>query len=100
MPRRTTRNPVAQRVIQAFGTRLRRLRLAAGLLRVKLANRSDLSAIYVQQMEAGVGNPTLMTLTMLSVGFGCEITDLVRDRSGLLQEKASPNGSNIGSQSG
>jgi transcriptional regulator with XRE-family HTH domain len=80
MPRISRRRPEAQDALRAFGDRLREIRLSAMLTQAELAERSQMQPLYVWRMEAGVANPSLVTLVLVSRALGCELADLLSSR--------------------
>jgi transcriptional regulator with XRE-family HTH domain len=65
---------------ETLGTRLRRLRDAAGLTQQQLANQAGLSISAVALMEIGhKKDPRLSTLLALSRALGVTLNDLAED---------------------
>jgi transcriptional regulator with XRE-family HTH domain len=62
-------------VIKAFGTRLRDLRIAAGLSQEQLANLADIPLSQVGRIERGETNPTLSTIHVLATGLKVAINE-------------------------
>lgn len=61
-----------------MGKNLNRLRMAMGLTQEKLAEKSDISLRYVQQLEAGQRNPSIATLVNLRRALSCDFNDLFK----------------------
>ena len=65
---------------EALGTRLRRLRTAAGLTQQDLASQAGLSMSAVTQMELGKrSDPKLSTLRALAGVLGVSVVELIDD---------------------
>lgn len=60
-----------------FGLRARELRRAAGMSQRDLAQVAGIDRSYVQEIERGIANPTLVTLALLAHGLGCQPADLL-----------------------
>ena len=65
-----------ERLLNAFGDRLRQLRKARNLRQLDM-ERLGLSYKYYQRLEAGQVNPTLLTLYKLALAFEVPISHLV-----------------------
>ncbi|MGY2049748.1 helix-turn-helix domain-containing protein [Methylobacterium sp. JK268] len=65
----------------AMGSRVRDLRLRAGLSTSELALRAGLSAGVISQIERGLGNPSLKTLERLRVALGVSLMMLIEGAS-------------------
>lgn len=59
-------------ITKEFGERLRALRLAAGLTQEKLAERADVHATYVGQLERGEKNATIESVCRLARALGAD----------------------------
>jgi len=64
-------------VAELFGSRLRELRLAAGLTQEALAERAGLPHTHVSAMERGLKLPNLMTMLRLAAALECKVAKLV-----------------------
>ena len=64
---------------RAVGHVVRRYRDQAGLSQEKLAEKADLSAVFISQVERGVGNASLDTLHRIARALGVRLRDLVAD---------------------
>lgn len=74
MPRRSTPDPLAQRI----GARIRALREQAGLTLEGLAYQSELgSKGHLSDLERGLTRPTVATLAVLAEGLEVSLLDLV-----------------------
>ena len=74
MPRRSTPDPLAQRI----GARIRVLRKEAGLTLEKLAYESEVgSKGFLSDVEQGLARPTVETLQAIADRLGVELLDLV-----------------------
>jgi len=63
--------------VNALGARVKTLRQERGLLQKHIAEKSELTASMVSQIEAGRLNPTLTTLRKLADAFGISIPELL-----------------------
>lgn len=54
-----------------FGRRLARLRNAQGLTQEKLAEKADIHWRYLQKVEAGTSNPSLVVLLKIKKALNC-----------------------------
>jgi len=66
------RNPVH------LGRDISRLRKAAGVTQEALAERADISILYVQVLERGTSIPSLMIAARLRRALGCPWEELCR----------------------
>jgi transcriptional regulator with XRE-family HTH domain len=57
--------------------RVKEARAAAGLPQYVLARRSGVTQPFISQIEAGLKNPTYLTLRKLALALGCEPAQLV-----------------------
>ena len=60
----------------AFGQNLCRLRTVAKFTQESLAEKADLSRRYIQEIEAGIKNPTVNTVVRLRKALQCSWDDL------------------------
>lgn len=66
-----------EELLQAFGARIRAVRLAAGLTQDALAAASGLTAKYISELENGRANPSLASIHSLAEkGFGMPVAAL------------------------
>lgn len=70
MPRTVASDPTAALV----GDEIRRARVEARLTQADVADRLDLNASYVSNVEAGRVNLTLGQLTRIADAIGCDLT--------------------------
>jgi transcriptional regulator with XRE-family HTH domain len=56
--------------------RIKEAREAAGLPQYVLARRSGVTQPFISQIEAGLKNPTYLTLRKLALALGCKPKDL------------------------
>lgn len=70
-----TRSDLRRRI----GTSVRSLRLTLNLTQLELAVRARVSAQYVQRVEAGRHNPTVLLLERIAHGLGVSIVELLRE---------------------
>ena len=56
--------------------RIKEAREAAGLPQYVLARRSGVTQPFISQIEAGLKNPTYLTLRKLALALGCKPEDL------------------------
>lgn len=61
-----------------LGRNVRSLRLAAGLTQQELADRADITWVYVSGIERGKVNPSLKIIEKLSTAFGLEAWELLK----------------------
>ena len=66
----------------AFGARLRKLRQAAGLSQMQLAEAADLHATYVSSVEGGRRNVSLVNIHMLADALSVHPAHLLQGRPG------------------
>ncbi|MFD2144117.1 helix-turn-helix domain-containing protein [Mucilaginibacter antarcticus] len=64
------------KVIKAFGRRLRDLRISNGLSQEQLANMAEIPLSQVGRIERGEVNPTLSTISVLATALNIQIIDL------------------------
>src|SRR5262245_17928549 len=64
----------------AFGSLSRRFRLEKGLSLGALSKMAGISIGALSQIERGIGNPSLKTLTALRLALGADLSDLFRER--------------------
>lgn len=60
-----------------FGDNLRRLREAAGITQMDLADRCEMHFTAISRLERGLRDPRLTTLVKLARALGVAVTDLV-----------------------
>ena len=65
-------------VATRFGTRLRELRVAAGLTQAELAERAGISVNFISLVERGLKSPTLSTMERLAAALKVPIMELFR----------------------
>jgi transcriptional regulator with XRE-family HTH domain len=65
------------RQLEAFGTRVRALRMHLGLSQEELADRAEMHSTYISQTERGRRNVSLTTLLSLAEALEVEPTALV-----------------------
>jgi transcriptional regulator with XRE-family HTH domain len=68
---------MATELLEAVGKRIRERRMAAGLVLEQLADRSGVSTGALSQLERGVGNPSLGTLTQVAHALGTTLPMLL-----------------------
>jgi len=68
---------VPRQASKTFGQNVNKLRNAAALTQEKLAEKSDLSRRYIQEIESGKKTPTILVLARLRKAFGCGWDDLL-----------------------
>lgn len=79
-------------VRQAFGRRVRELRLQQKLSQEALAERADLHWTYVSGIERGERNPALINLTYLARALGVSLGELFAPVNGSPPKKAARRG--------
>lgn len=62
---------------EQFGRNLRRLRKAAGLTQMELANRSDMDMAEISRLERGARSPRLDTMVRVAEALDLTIEDVV-----------------------
>ncbi len=70
----------AGHVYQVMGENVRALRTALNLSQEELAFRAGLDRTYISQIERGLGNPSVLILTKISVTLGVDVQDLFVQR--------------------
>lgn len=63
----------------ALGDRVRRLRARRGMTRRGLAEGAGVSERHLANLEAGLGNPTVLILRQVAAALDCSIAELVGD---------------------
>lgn len=66
-------------VCTSVGKSLKRLRLAAKLSQLDLANAAEVDRAYLSHIERGVGNPSVLTLANLCYVLGITLADLFKE---------------------
>lgn len=61
-----------------FGRNLQSVRVAAGLTQEKLAEKADISLRYVQMLESGAKNPSLVTLSNIRKALDSDYNSLFK----------------------
>lgn len=64
------------RLLQALGARVRRLREAKSWTQEVLAERADLDRSYIAGIEAGLRNPSVKAAAKLARGLGVSLSEL------------------------
>jgi transcriptional regulator with XRE-family HTH domain len=64
------------RLLQALGARVRRLRDAKSWTQEALAERADLDRSYIAGIEAGLRNPSVKAAAKLARGLGVSLSEL------------------------
>lgn len=65
----------------ALGDRIRRLRARRGMTRRDLAEEAGVSERHLANLEAGLGNPTVLILREVAGALDCSIAELVGDET-------------------
>ena len=65
-----------EQALKIFAENLTRLRKAKKITQEKLAEKANLSAVYIAHLEQGRKSPTLHTLSALTEALGISIKDL------------------------
>jgi transcriptional regulator with XRE-family HTH domain len=65
-----------ERLLQALGARVRRLREAKSWTQEALAERADLDRSYIAGIEAGLRNPSVKAAAKLARGLGVSLSEL------------------------
>jgi transcriptional regulator with XRE-family HTH domain len=66
-------------ITAAFGRTLRRLRLAQGLTQEQLGFEASLRRTYISSLELGEKDPSLRTISKLSLAFDIPISKLMNE---------------------
>jgi transcriptional regulator with XRE-family HTH domain len=69
-------SPRRDRLLQALGARVRRLREAKSWTQEVLAERADLDRSYIAGIEAGLRNPSVKAAAKLARGLGVTLSEL------------------------
>lgn len=77
LDRRRLDSPHRNPLLERFGLAARRERERRGLTRERVAARSQMSAVYIGNIERGEVNPTLLTQARLARGLGVPLERLV-----------------------
>ncbi len=77
-------------ITKELGERLRALRLAAGLTQEKLAERADVHATYVGQLERGEKNATIESVCKLTRALGADPSALLAHLPGAAATQPTP----------
>jgi len=70
---------IDEEFLAQLGQRVRRIRALRGMSRKVLAEASDVSERYIAQLEAGMGNVSVLLLRRLAKAAGVALDDLVND---------------------
>ena len=62
-----------------LGEAIRARRKEAGLTQEKLAERADLSPVFISHIECGIGNASFDTLVRIANALGVRLRELVAD---------------------
>ena len=76
-PRVRSYDVSAEALYQKFGQLLRAKRLAKGLTQRQLADATELSWRYVQELESGTKAPSLLTIVRISKALGIAVGELL-----------------------
>jgi transcriptional regulator with XRE-family HTH domain len=68
-----------ERVLRAFGTRLRQLRRQRGMTQADLSRATGLDRTYISGVETGRRNVSLLAITTLAEGLGVHPSWLFKD---------------------
>lgn len=66
-----------EKVIKAFGVRLREVRLSLGISQEELANNADIPISQVGRIERGETNPTISTIHVLAIALKTTMAELM-----------------------
>jgi XRE family aerobic/anaerobic benzoate catabolism transcriptional regulator len=70
---------IDEEFLAQLGQRVRRIRALRGMSRKVLAEASDVSERYIAQLEAGMGNVSVLLLRRLAKAAGVTLDDLIND---------------------
>jgi transcriptional regulator with XRE-family HTH domain len=68
----------AKAVVHDFGCRVRARRLAAGMSQAELGRLSRVTPKYISEIERGVSNPSLVTMTLVADALECSVSELLQ----------------------
>jgi len=71
--------PVAKHHRKLLGESVRDHRKGAKLTQEKLAEKSNLSTIFISRIERGVESPSVDNLVKIAKGLGVRVRDIIRD---------------------
>jgi transcriptional regulator with XRE-family HTH domain len=71
--------PVSQQHRRLLGEAVRNHRKASGYSQEKLAERANLSAIFISRVERGKESPSLDSLVKIAKALGIRLRDLVAE---------------------
>lgn len=71
-----------QEVVDSLGRRVAQARRAAGLTLAAVAQRADMSAAYISQIESGTANPTVRSLGRMAAAMGVTLAELFGSSGG------------------
>ena len=66
-----------EKILKAFGERLKKLREAKGLTTRELAHSADIAYSQVWTLESGQGDPSLTTLLAIATALDVPLTELI-----------------------
>lgn len=69
--------PVVQKHRRLLGEAVRARRKEAGVSQEKLAEKADLSTVFISRIERGVESPSVDNLVKISKALGVRVRDLV-----------------------
>ena len=69
--------PVAKNHRKLLGEAIRDRRKEVGLTQEKLAEKSNLSTIFISRVERGVESPSIDNLVRIAKGLGVQVRDIV-----------------------
>ncbi len=71
--------PVIKKHRRLLGDAIRARRKKAGLSQEKLAEKSDLSTVFISRVECGKESPTVDSLAKIAKALEARVRDLTRD---------------------
>lgn len=71
MPARLNTRPA----LEAFGLRVKAVRLAVGITQRELGRRSKVGYRFLSELERGKENPSLETIVLIAHGLNCDLAD-------------------------
>ncbi len=72
---------VSEEYLTRLGERIRRTRARRGMTRKSLSNESGISERYLAQLEAGLGNASIVLLRQIAGAMNVSVVELVDDRN-------------------
>jgi transcriptional regulator with XRE-family HTH domain len=78
--------------MRIFGQRLRALRHAAKLTQAQLAEKTDISCVYVNKLERGLAVPSIHVLCRLAKSLQAEVSSLFTEKDAVANSQEQSQG--------